>query len=328
MEPVFICGHRKGGTSLFRNLLEGHPDLMVYPNDLNLLYAYFPDFSKKENEPDKLKTRLKKILIDDLHNQLSSNNKKQKFDFKEFETQFFKDLSSNRLKDLKYLIEKLIDTYKLFYKNYSTDRRNFIPVVKETSIEIYASEIFTWFPNAKFIQIVREPKDNYSALKAGVSTYYSKLGENEKETLASTINRAKLGMELGLLNRKRFGQNKYKLIKFEDIVTEPEDTLSDVCDFLNIKFDNILLTPTQLGQPIKGNSFNQEKKFTTVSSQHVSKWKERISKEEAQIIEFYFKDLMQHFSYEVNFPEIQMADSVSEFYKWKNYRYYFHDRFK
>ena len=44
---AFVCGHRKSGTTLLANLLDGHPQLAVYPVDLVLLYAYFPDFIRK-----------------------------------------------------------------------------------------------------------------------------------------------------------------------------------------------------------------------------------------------------------------------------------------
>ena len=33
--------------------------------------------------------------------------------------------------------------------------------------------------NLKMLQIIRDPRDNYAAIKAGVSSYYKKIGENE-----------------------------------------------------------------------------------------------------------------------------------------------------
>jgi len=46
MKPlIFICGHRKSGTTMFHNLFDGHPDLDVYPVILNILYGYFPIYT-------------------------------------------------------------------------------------------------------------------------------------------------------------------------------------------------------------------------------------------------------------------------------------------
>jgi len=326
--PVFICGHRKSGTTLFRNLLDGHPELLVYPVDINLLYAYFPDYIINNNSEDKLIERLKKILFIDLNEQLSSEDKDSLLNVLDLEKYFFKDFDYSKLKDLNYIINKLIFSYSNIIKKKYSKNIKLTPVLKETSIEIYANEILSWFPNAKFLHIVREPKDNFAALKAGVKNYYSKLGENEKETLASTINRARLGMEYGLLNILRFGNDKYKIIRFEDLVNDPYNTLTSICIFLNISFNEKLFTPLRLDRPTQGNSFDKSTKFKSISNKHVDKWKDRISEKEAQIIEFYFKDVMEKYGYSINYPIDELADSTSDFYKWYNYRYFFRDRFK
>ena len=44
---LFITGHRKSGTSMLNNLFDGHEDFLVYPNDITILYAYFPNFIGK-----------------------------------------------------------------------------------------------------------------------------------------------------------------------------------------------------------------------------------------------------------------------------------------
>ena len=40
MEPIFICGHRKSGTTLYLNLFDNHNELFTYPHDLNIFYAF------------------------------------------------------------------------------------------------------------------------------------------------------------------------------------------------------------------------------------------------------------------------------------------------
>ena len=43
-KPVFICGHRKTGTTMLINLFDNHPDLLVYPDDSGFWYVYYPLF--------------------------------------------------------------------------------------------------------------------------------------------------------------------------------------------------------------------------------------------------------------------------------------------
>ena len=46
---IFLTGHRKSGTTLLKSLIDGHPDINVYPTDLTLLYAYFPHCKFQKN---------------------------------------------------------------------------------------------------------------------------------------------------------------------------------------------------------------------------------------------------------------------------------------
>ena len=40
--PVFICGHPKAGTSLLRNLMDSHPQLVVYPEESVFFRKFLP----------------------------------------------------------------------------------------------------------------------------------------------------------------------------------------------------------------------------------------------------------------------------------------------
>ena len=55
--PIFLCGHRKSGTSMFLNLFDNNSEINVFPTDLNLLYAYFPIVERKLNKSKKKKIR-------------------------------------------------------------------------------------------------------------------------------------------------------------------------------------------------------------------------------------------------------------------------------
>jgi len=319
--PIFICGHRKSGTTMFHNLFDGHPELLVYPSDLNLLYAYFPTYLLPQYSNEERKQRLNKILFDDLNNDLKSNMLYDKLDVDKFRARFFLKLSDD-FTDMKHIINTFI-----FAFSDVSDGAGKIPVIKETSIEIYASEIFTWFPDAKFIHLLRDPRDNYAALKSGVAQYYSKLGENEKETLASLINRAKIGMETGVYNLNKFGPKKYKMLKFEALIQNPEQEMKSVAEFMNINFESSLLAPTKLNSQTSGNNF-EGNKFFQISAKNVGRWQERITDFEAQIIEFHFETLMNKFGYPLKFQKDERVKAAAEFYKWQNYRYFYNDRFK
>ncbi len=317
---AFVCGHRKSGTTLLANLLDGHPQLAVYPNDLALLYAYFPDYIRTHADREKRRERLQQILFTDFTERRPS----QALDVRALSERFFAELRDDGLGDLGALIARLMAAYQAITGRAVAPTR--WGVFKETSIEIYAAEIMGWFADARFIHLLRDPRDNFAALAAGVEQRYSRLGEDHNRTLASLLNRARIGFQMARHNRSCYGEGRYHLVRFEDLATAPEGAMRGVAAFLGIEFDPCLLKPTVLGQAAGGNAFDGVAAFD-VSARHVNRWRERITPQDAQIIEFHLADEMNAFGYAPEFDRMAQARAAAEFYKWQNYEYFYGDRF-
>jgi len=320
MKPplAFLCGHRKSGTTLLANLLDGHPQLAVYPIDLALLYGYFPEFMRTHLDPQERRARLRQILFDDLRQRLDQ----ALLDVDALERHFFAGLNEADLGRLDTLIARLMAAYCRVVDAPAVRHGIF----KETSIEIYADELCGWFPDVRFIHLVRDPRDNFAALAAGVEGHYGRMGEDHNRTLASLLNRVRTGFRFGRMNRAQLGRERYLVLRFEDLATAPEPAMRTVADFLEIAFTPSLLTPTTLGQATGGNAFDGVAAFE-VNPRNVGRWRERISPEDAQVIEFHLADDMEEFGYKPAFDEREQARAAAEFYKWQNYAYFYSDRF-
>ena len=46
--PLFICGHRKSGTTLLISLSDGIDNAITYPDDSGFFYMYFPYFAEAD----------------------------------------------------------------------------------------------------------------------------------------------------------------------------------------------------------------------------------------------------------------------------------------
>ena len=316
-DPVFICGHRKSGTTLLQNLLDSHINICAYPSDLNLLYAYFPICDGQIWTDSEKKDRLEKVIFSDL---LSNEIIRKKINITELRCKFWtnsKNLNTNNI------IECLI---KSFFEIEGRDSHK-VFLFKETSCEIYAKEIISWFPRARFIQIIRDPRDNFASIKSGVGGYYSKLGEDEKHSLSSLIYRASIGLKMCSANIGAFGEDRYMYLRYEDLCTNPRLELDRIANFLKIEKWFNLPKPTILGENVPGNNFENEK-FFNINALNVGRWSERITREEAQTIEFHFGDLLEEYGYERKYSNEDAISSVSEQYKHSNYKYFFSDRFQ
>jgi len=315
---IFICGHRKSGTTLMLNLLDNHPELSVYPADSGFFYMYYPVCEIENYSSDEKINVMVTKIIGNLEDELQNLSEKERggidFDIENFKKDFINFAKQNQLtpKDM------LVSLSQAFKKNYKNSPSQTKWVEKTTSTEIYALDVSNWFPKSKFIHIIRDPRDNWASLKSGWDDRYKNFNDSKQRLIQSLIDRGKLGMEFAKYNEKIFGKEKYLIIKFENLTRNPRETLNEICDFLQIKFDKILLEPTVCGVNWKGNSFDGIE-FRSISDVNVTRWKERIDENEAKLIEYYFADIMKNFGYELEYDPKERAEAAKEHYKWYNF---------
>lgn len=311
LKKIFICGHRKSGTTLFQNIFDSHEEILTYPIDLNVLYAFYPKYILVDNF-EKRNERLSKVIFEELRNRTDLKN----LDL--VEKDFFSLLGSKN-NDIKFIINCLQNIWEKYFR--LKNHKYFL--LKETSIEIYLPELDNYFNNSIFICLIRDPRDNFASLKEGVDNYYSKIGEDHNMTLFSLLNR--VGISFRFI--KNFSDKflNFHIYKFEDLTTNPKQTFLSISKILGISFKEHMLSPTVNGSITSGNNF-MGAELTSISSLNTNNWKNRLNEEEIEIIEYYLKDLMTFFDYKCEC--IVNPQTISTWYKWMNYKYLFHDRFR
>lgn len=319
---VFLTGHRKSGTTMLRGLFDGHTQATTYPSDIALLYAYFPAFTIGERPDGELRERVALVLRKSLAGAHGVEHGGKVFDSEAFLKDFWEQFGAGNLRSRADIVDALGRAWCRFS---GLDPDTATVVLKETSQSIYFDELKAAFPNLKMIHLLRDPRDNYAALKAGVTRYYSKLGENELETLASLINRARMDMISARINTASSPGN-FLTVRFEDIVSDPKPALTRVCDFLGWEFSDTMLSPTVLGSADRGNN-HDGKRFSGISSANAGAWRERISEEEAKIVEYWCEREMLDWNYSLVFEATERQQAFAKFYEWYNSRYFFADSF-
>ena len=318
--PVFVCGHRKSGTTLLISLLDNSENLLTYPDDSGFFYLYHPGFTGPGvPRVEKLARLANAVIRENLG--YTVNDPCIPLDAREhlkscqeecatiIERSISEDLS---------LRGSLIELMHAFHSSFFPKKTNISRwVEKTTSTEIYALELIDCFPEAKFIHLLRDPRDNWASLKSHWFSRYQEYNDELARLLQSLLERGRLGMQMANANKNSIGDN-YHIVKFEDLVEKPDQTLSAITDFLEIDLTSTMFQPSVFGWPWAGNN-KDGIEFSAIDPHNVGRWEERIPIHEAQLIEFYFESLMKDHGYIPRFDQRDCQRAATEHYKWFNF---------
>ncbi len=218
---AFILSSPRSGSTLLRVMLAGHPDLSS-PPELHLLP--FDTMAEREQElgVSQLGEGLKRAFM------------------------ALKDLDAAQSQELvQQLIEQNLSIAEVYQQlqQLAGDR---LLVDKSPT---YASNRDTLdkaeaiFDGAKYIHLVRHP---YSVIESFARMRMDKLissGAADPYQLAELIWRES---NQNILNfAQDIDPERYHRVYYEDLVSKPQEVLTGICDFLEIPFDQAVLTPYQ-----------------------------------------------------------------------------------
>lgn len=316
---LLVTGHRKSGTTLLHRLFDGHRECVVYPTDLGLLYAYLPCFAADLDDPVAQRQRLGHVLrksLEKYDGMTLGAMADSRLCVEAFVRKLQEDLLDEDLRDAGKIFSAAVQAFRATAQVHPAA----ILVVKETSQSIHFGRLQAEDSGVRLMGIVRDPRDNYAAISAGVDAHYSRLGEDVLKSLASVINRAR--MDLLSLHELSVTDSAH-VIRFEDLTTNPEPTMRAAANWMGIEFESSLLQPTLGDTAFSGNN-HQGKTFDGISSRHVGAWTERISRFEAGVIEYWLSDAMAHWDYAPQLPNLEARIHFAQFYDWYNCQYFFH----
>ncbi len=315
--PLILCGHRKSGTTMLLSLLDNHPQLVTFPPDSGFFYAWYPTYNSDSFTRDE---KIQRVIDTMYYNFRLDLEKLEAWD-SVFDYESLNKRLRARMEDVEAAPENLLREAIIAWGEATGqaahhDLKGWVE--KTTSTEIYASEVLEWYPNAKMVHVIRDPRDNYSSLKSGWQARYSEQADSIERIRQSMIDRGLLGMKMATQNHKIYGEERYMTIRFEDLTADPRKQMQKIAEFASLEFDESMLFPTYMGLPWKGNNFDGLK-FEGVSAVNVGKWKKRIDPEEAYLIEFHFEEELIRWGYEIESTQRQRVDAAREHYKWANF---------
>jgi len=301
-KPIFILGSHKSGTSLVRSLFDGHEDVFAIPIETHFFQhiGSWIDYYFRRTIPE---TDIpKKQFIENTTHWIQQCNKAQDYQSDSVTKGFFDvDAFALYINDMlgsydnldcsnfAYCFESYMEA--VFYSLFKSTMIKSMRIV-EKSVENaeFAIDLQDMFPDAVFIHILRNPYATLTAIRK-----YKSLGGRTYPWITPAF-RSLYNSYYFLYRNRRIVKN-YHLIKYEELVSNPENVVRHLCGVCEINFDRSMLIPTQLGEIWRGNS-TAPVSFSGISPQRVDAWKDEISSLEIQIINKYLRHVLIDFSYE------------------------------
>lgn len=282
-DNLFILGNPRSGTSLIRIMLNCHSKVVIPPESGFLVWWY-----KKYKDIDISN-------VDDFINDI---------------------LSSKKIETWSLEIEKIKNQIKLnqprsyaefaniIYLSYAL-QHNKIPKIlgdKNNYYTNHTKEILTIYPNAKFIHIIRDPRDvarSYKNIKnlSTNSEYKPILPENAND-IAIDWNKNNNNI-IDLF--KQINNSNHISIRYEDLLTNTHYTIDKICEFLNIEIEKQIFDFHSINKDnnIEPHKTLDWKKKTRepIDSNNIGRFREILTTQEIHIIEEETRYLRHQFNY-------------------------------
>ena len=293
---LFLGGCPKSGTTLLLSLLDGHPKLVVLPEETHFLEQR-ADYSALGSYQAKLRRLLEKsdlpLLGGRKPGQIGKAPSADLRDYSSFDHQQFTRLAADFVAQ-PWINDSMLlsETIRAYAIAIGWDWRNCVRwVEKSTCNELCPEALFELFPEAKLIHVVRDPRGVFASVKRRLlnrSGSYTKA-----HRLVRGWNRSCRQIQKLMDRRER-----YLVVRYEDLIQAPRESLERVCRFVGIEFVPELLTPTRAGRQWQGNS-SFHTAFSGISAQSVDHWKHELTEDEIWWVDLHCREGMRITGYQL-----------------------------
>ncbi len=284
MDPIFIVGCGRSGTTLLRQVLGKHKNIYSVPTESHLFVNYksraFPFIHYYETNKDVEKLTLSVLTL------MFNGDKKSPTLIKEerFTPEIIQILSELKETEGFRSLKNKHDVFNLC-ANYLTIREKKKRWVEKTPGNIRnLSFILSLYPNAKFVDIYRDPRAVYCS---GVNQRILHKSSNLFEGIGLWRAVFKEGQKfLGNM------PSQYYQLCYEKLIKNPENELRKLCGFLGEDFDSEMLNVDVV------NCFfddSQGKKGFNILS--LTRWKKLLSDHEKLFVDILTKEYRRKLGY-------------------------------
>jgi hypothetical protein len=284
-KPVFVVGHPRSGTTLVQLLITAHPAFSSAPEThfFSVVLQGIPDWETRALRPDELPPLFTK-LAGKPGIQLDETVQGE--------------IIAQTQKDGGIAPAVLLDR---IMQGYAVNKPTATRWLEKTPRHVnFIPQILALFPDARIINIVRDPRDVVSS-----NVRFQELSPEKDRTERRRICLSRseswntmVSFAKGLLP----GEPRLMSVRYEDLIADPEGSLTRIMDFVGEE---------RTSQELE--SFGKNYRAVALEKEDVRKqlcsvgeivdrrgiWKTRMTHEEAQIVDTLCHDLMREYGYSI-----------------------------
>ena len=279
MEPIFIIGTERSGTNLLRLILNSHCDIAI-PHPPHIMKNFFklePLYGNLVNDKNFKRLVRDVVTLVGLHPD-------------PWEIKIDQGLILREVRE-----RNLINIFFAIYNQYlaSTGKKRW--GCKSTFMIYHVALTRKYYPRAKFIYMVRDGRDVAVSAKKSIfnryCVYYSaRLWKKEQQIGIDWLN--------------KLSRNEIFLLKYEDLLNNPRNTLESLCVFLDEPFQENMLNFFDTQEAKKSASISIAWKNTSkpIIRENANKFKAELTEREIHLFEAIAAGELDYFSYPLTKP--------------------------
>lgn len=275
---LFIVGRGRSGTSLLQTILNTHPQISVAPESQFIMFL-----RRRYQNTDWSESKIEKFSRD-----LWLEERMENW---HLEPEVLKQelLKHNENAEFATLCKEVYYQYGL------SKQKEHLKVVgdKNPHYALYLKHLINLYPNARFVHIVRDPRDTILSYKA------VNFDADHTSTLANRWNI----YNKAILKFSRNMPEKFHFLRFEDLLANPEETLTKLCGFLGVEYDPEMLNFYKKEQDWEAG-FRKNLK-NPLDPKKAFRWKQDMSPANIQYASAITRKMAIAFGYEM--PGVKLA---------------------
>jgi omega-hydroxy-beta-dihydromenaquinone-9 sulfotransferase len=284
-DPIFVVGYMHSGTTLLQNALLRNSAVFSTRGETKY-FDYLPMTVSRYRDlgQDDVVRRLIRFTVELIYAGYTLNREAQAVKpWPELsETEIDQIARSLPSRDYPQVFASVMD--------HLTRRESKTRWLEKTPTHIFSIDrIATGIPTARFIEIVRDPRDVLASKKTRRETVWSTKRYQEKQRPWKNLEKAydplwdalswKAAIQAGMGAQRKYADRMFR-IRYEDLVEDPQRELSKMCAFLGMEFEREMLD-VPAGQPANADA----QRGRGIAGDSVGRWTHVFSEPETALVQ-------------------------------------------